>query len=527
MTSLTGTRALLRLMLRRDRVRLPAWVLGITLMVVGTASSFAELFPTVDDRTKFAAGVAGNAGFRAIYGPLYSDSLGGLTAWRIGAAAAVYAALMSLLLIVRHTRAEEEAGRSELLGATVVGRHAGLAAALINLGITNFAVALLVTLGLVGTGLPAGGSLAFGLALGLVGCVFGAVAATTSQIATTGRGASGLAGSLLGLAYILRITGDAGESPLSWVSPIGWAVQTRMFAGERWWVLALPLALTAVLIPVAFLLVSRRDHGGGLLADRPGRASASPRLRSPLGLAWRLQRGVLLGWTAGLIVAGAAVGAIAKDVGDFGEEIGDILRRFGNSDILTDAYFAGIMRVFALAAGGYLIEAVLRIRTEENELRAEPILSAPVSRWGWAGPHLLVAAGGTGVILVAVGLATGLAHGLRVGDVGGETPPLVGAALLQLPAALTLGGLAFALTGLLPRLAGATWAVFGVVVTLSYIGELLELPEAILYLSPFRHTPQFPLAEVSATPLLILGALAAGLAVIGYVGIRRRDIVSA
>jgi ABC-2 type transport system permease protein len=300
-----------------------------------------------------------------------------------------------------------------------------------------------------------------------------------------------------------------------------------MFAGERWWVLALPLALTAVLIPVAFLLVSRRDHGGGLLADRPGPATASPRLRSPLGLAWRLQRGVLLGWTAGLIVAGAAVGAIAKDVGDFGEEIGEILRRFGNSDILTDAYFAGIMRVFALAAGGYLIQAVLRIRAEENALRAEPILSAPVSRWGWAGPHLLVAAGGTGVILVAVGLATGLAHGLRVGDVGGETAPLVGAALLQLPAALTLGGLAFALTGLLPRLTAATWAVFGVVVTLSYIGELLELPEAILYLSPFRHTPQFPLAEVSATPLLILGALAAGLAVIGYVGIRRRDIVSA
>jgi ABC-2 type transport system permease protein len=526
MTSLTGTRALWRLALSRDRVRLPAWVLGISLIVVGTAASFGELFQTAEERAKFAAGIVGNAGFRAIYGPIFNSSLGGLTAWRIGAAAAVYAALMSLLLVVRHTRAEEEAGRSELLGATVVGRHAGLAAALIHIGIANLAVIVLVTLGFIATGLPASGSLAFGLALGVTGLVFGAVGAVAAQLATTGRGAGGLAGSLLGGAYVLRMIGDAGDGTLSWVSPIGWAVQTRMFADERWWVPALPLALTALLVPVAFLLVSRRDHGGGMLQEKPGPARASPQLNGPLGLAWRLQRGVLLGWTIGFVVAGGAIGAIASDVGAFGEQIGDLLRQVGNTNVLIDAYFAGVMSLFALASGAYLIQAVLRIRVEENDLRAEPILAGPVSRWKWAGPHLLVAVGGATLLMAAVGLGAGVAHGLRADDLGSEVPRLVWTALLQLPAAWTLGGLAFAFTGVLPRLTAVAWGAFGVFVMLGYVGELLDLPGLILDVSPFRHTPRFPVAEVSFAPLLILGALAVGLGWLGYVGIRRRDITS-
>ena len=183
MKTLTGTGALWRLALRRDRVRLPAWVLGITLMVVGTASSFEGLFPTAEQRVDFAAGVVRNTGFRALYGPLYDSSVGGLTAWRIGAAGAVYAALMSLLFMVRHTRSEEETGRSELLGATVVGRHAGLAAALIHVGLANVGVALFITLGFIASGLPAAGALAFGAALGLSGCAFAAVTAITAQLA--------------------------------------------------------------------------------------------------------------------------------------------------------------------------------------------------------------------------------------------------------------------------------------------------------------------------------------------------------
>jgi ABC-2 type transport system permease protein len=184
------------------------------------------------------------------------------------------------------------------------------------------------------------------------------------------------------------------------------------------------------------------------------------------------------------------------------------------------------MSLFALAAGGYLIQGVLRIRAEENEMRAEPILAGPVSRWGWAWPHLLVAAGGAALLLAAVGLAAGLTHGLRVGDVGGQLPKLLGTALLQLPAAWTLGGLAFALTGMLPRFTAIAWALFAAFVLVGYVGELLNLPDAALDVSPFRHTPRFPITDISVTPLVILGAVAAALGWLGYVGLRRRDILS-
>ena len=44
---------------------------------------------------------------------------------------------MSILLVVRHTRADEETGRAELVGAGVVGRHAPLAAALVVAAIAD------------------------------------------------------------------------------------------------------------------------------------------------------------------------------------------------------------------------------------------------------------------------------------------------------------------------------------------------------------------------------------------------------
>ena len=120
-------------------------------------------------------------------------SLGGLTAWKIGVTEFILVALMSLLTVVRHTRTEEETGRLELVGATVVGRYAPLTAALVTAGLANLAIVVLVALGLIGAGLPAAGSVAFGLAIGLVGLLFAAVAAVAAQLTEGARAATGIA----------------------------------------------------------------------------------------------------------------------------------------------------------------------------------------------------------------------------------------------------------------------------------------------------------------------------------------------
>jgi ABC-2 type transport system permease protein len=528
MSTLAGTRSLLRLLLRRDRIKIPAWALGVTLFVEVTASSFDQLYKTAAERAQFAASIAGNGTFKALYGPLHSATTGGFTAWRAAGSAALLAGLMSLLLVVRNTRADEEAGRSELVGAEAVGRHAPVAAALLGAAVANLLTALLIALGLLGLGLDAGGSLALGLATGAAGMVFAALAAVFAQVASTARAASGTTGLLLGLAFVGRMVGDSGGGTLSWVSPISWAQQIRSFGGDRWWTLLLPLAAAVVLVPVAFALVSRRDHGQGLLAARPGPATAAAALSGPLGLAWRLQRGTMLAWGAGFIVLGAVTGAIAKDIGTvFGDnpELTDVLQKLGGSSGLVDAYMAATLGLLALVASGYMIQAVLRIRAEETSLRAESVLATGVSRWRWAGAHLAWALVGAAAIMVAGGIGMALGYGLRIGDLSGQLPRLIAASLLQVPAAWVLGGLAFALAGLLPRLVAVAWVVFGCYFALVELGGSLKLPDWVLDLSPFRHAPQFPASDPKALPLLALLVATVLLVVAGRIGLRRRDML--
>ncbi|HEY6745876.1 MAG TPA: ABC transporter permease [Mycobacteriales bacterium] len=521
---MTGWGPLLRLALRRDRIVLSAWISGIVLTVVSTASSYDRLYPTEADRAPIAA-TARTGALRAITGPAFDlTTVGGLTAWRIAGLGAVLAALMSLLLITRHTRAEEDAGRTELLGAAAVGRYAVPAAAFLVAGAANLAIAVLSAAGLALVGLPVAGSVALGAAIASAGLVFAAVALVTAQVASVGRAASGTAGALLALAYLVRALGDSGPSWLSWFSPIGWAQQVRAFSGERWWVFALPVLLAAALVAVAAALLPRRDVGAGLRAQRPGPAGG--RIGTPLALAWRLQRGVLLGWTAGYVLVGVAVGAVARDVGDLlgdGQQATDLIDRLGGGADAVRTYLSLTVGLLGLVGAAYAMQAVLRARAEESAQRAEPVLAAGTDRLRWAGAHVLVAAAGSAWLLLVAGLALGAVHGLRTGDPG-QIGTLTGATLAQLPAVWVLGALAAALAGAVPRLVAAAWGVLGVCLLLGQVGQLLSLPGWLLDASPFQHSGSAPLHTPAATPLVVLVAVAVVLAAIGAAGLRRRDI---
>jgi ABC-2 type transport system permease protein len=284
-----------------------------------------------------------------------------------------------------------------------------------------------------------------------------------------------------------------------------------------------------VLAWAAFALSARRDVGAGVLPARLGPAQAGPRLRSPLALAWRLHRTALVSWTAGLALMGALIGSVANSVGDMANQsaqLKDLLQRLGGAKALSDAYISGAMVIFALAAAGYAVQATLRLRSEEEGGRAEPVLATAVGRVRWASSHLLFGLLGPVVALAAAGLAEGLAYGLAVGDVGGELPRVLAGALVQVPAVLVLSGLAMALFGLLPRLAPVAWAALAVSALLVLFGPLLRLSHWLLDVAPFAHIPKVPGASVSATALAWLLVIAAVLAAAGLAGFRRRDILS-
>ena len=207
MSPLTGVGTLLRFALRRERVRIPVYLLLFTILVAQTAAQSETMFTTRAARADYAATVTGNPGLIAMVGPPYNLlNVGGDVAWQMGGFGAAFAALMSMFFVGRPTRAEEQSGRSELVGAAPVGRFA---------------------LSMIGLDQPAAGSFALGASLSGVGLVFAGVAAVAAQVSQTTSSMNGIVGAALGAAYLLRAAGDVGDGTLSWLSPIGWGQATR------------------------------------------------------------------------------------------------------------------------------------------------------------------------------------------------------------------------------------------------------------------------------------------------------------
>jgi ABC-2 type transport system permease protein len=475
------------------------------------------------------AAIAANPSLTAFFGPVFDSSIGGITTWRIGGFGALFTGLLSVMALLRHTRAEEESGRRELLGSTAIGRQAPLVAAVLTTLLAGLAIGVVAAAGLTVSGQPSAGAMAFGASFTMTGWVFAGLAAVAAQLTDSARSARIIALSVLGASYLIRMLADAADAAAwaVWVTPIGWAQRVRPFAGDAWSVVGLAVAVAAALLGFAVVLSARRDVGAGLLPTRLGPPSGPPGRGTPQALAWRLQRGVLMAWTVGFAAFGLVIGGITPGLADLvttSPELSEIFDRLGGQRAITDGFLAAVIGFYALAAAGYAIQAALRLRTEELELRAELVLATATSRHGWVASHAAFALLGPVVLMAAAGVATALTYGLGVGDVWGQVARLVGASLSHLPAIWVLAGLTLALFGLRPRLVGLAWAVLTASFLITLLGAVLGLSQRLIDLSPFSHTPQLPGGPVSVVPLVWLVAVAAALAALGLGGAQRRDI---
>ncbi|GAA4039147.1 ABC transporter permease [Nonomuraea soli] len=520
---MNATLQLVRLALRRDRLLLPAWILTFVVMAAGSAAATVPLFPTESSRILAANGMNAMPSLVALYGKIYDPtSVGALAIIKMGGLGAALVAVFAIVVMVRHTRADEQAGRLELVGATPVGRHAPLAAAvLVALG-ANVVLAVLTASGLIAAGLPVEGSIVFGLAWASVGLAFSGIAAVVSQLTRSARAAVGLSSMVLGVVYVLRAIADAAQPEwLTWLSPIGWGQQFRPYAGNRWWVLLITVGFAAAAAALAHALAVRRDLGAGLLADREGPATAAPSLRSPLALAWRLQRGPLLAWAASFLLLGLVFGNISSTVGEFFDAQGarELITALGGTSRLTDAFLSFELSMTGVIASVYGVQAAMRLRGEENEL----LLAAPVGRARYALSHLTIAVLGCALLMALMGLGAGIAHGAQIGDPG-QTWRLLGAALVQLPAAWVLVGITTVVFGAAPRVLAGVWAVLLAFVLLGELGPLLKLDPWVMDLSPFAHTPKLPGAAMEVAPPVVLTGIALMAVLAGVTAFRRRDL---
>lgn len=490
---LDGVGVLLRHYLRRDRMAIVWWTLGIALSYWSQAISVDRLYATQADFDTAAASEAANSALIAMTGPARAlNTVGGQVAWQASAFGAILAGLMAMFLVGRHTRAEEESGRDELVRAGVVGRYAPMTAALAVAVIAGSVVGAGVALSLLSYGLAAAGSLALGIGVALCALFFGAVALVAAQLTSTTRSMYGMVGAVIAVAYVLRAIGDIGNGVLSWLSPIGWYQAMRAFSGERWWP-ALLLVLGAVIATsVAYAVFGRRDIGAGVFAARPGPARAPAGLGSALGLAWRLQRGAVFGWAAGLLLMGLAYGSIGNQVGDVIGNSKSTREVFSQgSSSIVEGFYATALLMMALMAAGFAVSSALRPRGEEDGGRVENLLATGLPRGRWWRGHATVTVLGTIGVVVLGGLGLGLGFALTTGEWSAVGRYLV-ASLSYVAPVLVLAAVAGLVYGAAPRWASLAWLGLGFCVVVMFFGPLMRFPGWLQGLSPFHYLALVP-----------------------------------
>lgn len=527
--SLAGTGTLIRFFLRKDRIKLPAWLAGFALFVAYVGSAIPTIAPEQSDLAGMAPIFSQPVG-RMFTGPAFG--MDAPTYERFFAAGYapylfVLAALMTIMLVTRHTRAEEQAGRAELLRANVTGRHAGLTAALVVAAISSALAGLVVALVCVAFGFAPAGSMLVGAATALTGTAFAGITAVTVQLSANSRAAAGMAGLVLGLAFVLRALGDmvaVGGSALSWASPLGWAAQTAPYVYDRWAPLGLLVLLSAAGITVGYVLQSRRDFGASLIDPRPGPGAAGVLLSGSLGLAVRLQRGAMWGWGAGIVALGVIDGAFTQEMLDSLDDMPAALVEIFGTEGLLDGFVAFLGSFVAILVAAYAVYAMQSVRDEENRGRAEFVLATPVGRVRWLGSHALVVACGVVGIVTVAGLGTAVAAALVTGDVALIGEVLV-AHLALVPAPLLVLGVVTALFGWAPRLmAPVGWLLVALTAVVTLFGEMLDLPGWVLGLSPIHHLAEVPVEPFLAGPFLLVTVVAGVGTGLGLLGLRRREI---
>jgi ABC-2 type transport system permease protein len=527
--TLAGTGALVRLGVRRDRWLLSLWILGFAVMAGSSASAGAGLFPDLASRIEAARTINATASMVALFGRVYDpSSLGALSLIKYTAFMTACLAALMVFVMIRHTRADEESGRLELLSGGRLGRNASLAAALVISFGASIILGLLTAAALAAGGLPAAGSLAFGLGWATTGMAFSAVAAVTAQLTTSARAATGLGMVVIAVTYVLRAVGDLaqpGPSVLSWLSPIGWNQQIRAYAGDQWWVLILPLTLCVLVVPAAFVLRARRDLGAGLREERPGPAHGA--LNGVWDLAVRLQGRSLAAWAVTFVIFGVVIGSLEGNVSQFltSPNAQDMIKKLGGAQALTDAFLAAEIAIMGIIAAAYGLAAVNHLRSEEAEGHTEALLGTATTRTHWATSHYGAALGGVALLMLLGGLSIGIGAALAMHD-GSQVGRATVASLAQVPAAWVISSTVLTVFGWAPRLTGWLWGLLALLVALGEFGALWNAPQWLMSLSPFQHSPLLPVGSGGVVSLVALTLTAAALAALGYLGWRRRDLTA-
>jgi ABC-2 type transport system permease protein len=527
LSTLTGAATLTRTSLRRDRLMIAIWLLVLGSVCYASAAATETLYPSVADRVSAAMALNATPGVVALYGPIVDPhSLGELSMTKMTVLYAVFVALLFAVIVRRHTRFEEESGQAELLGGTALGRDAVLAAAWTESVIVAGVLGVLAALACVSGGLPLAGSVAFGASWAGVGLFAASLTAVACQFSASARTCAAISAAAIGGLFLVRAVGDTTKPWLSWLSPFGWSTKLHAWSDTRWWVLGLYAGGALLLIVVAQVLRVRRDLGAGMLTPRPGPEAASPHLAGPRTLALRLHTPMLVGWSVAVAILGSVLGSIVPSIGTMLDSTGarEMMVRIGGPGAMEDTLIAAELSIIAVVVTCFAVAVVAHSGKDEHEGRTEQVLATATAPravfWATAGVAVL----GSTWLLTLSGVALGLGYGLAGGHLASGLTSSVPAALVQAPAVWVVTALAVAAYSFRSSWSAVGWGLIAGFLTLGQLGELMQLPQRVIELSPYVHSPRMPVEPFTGGALIVLCVLAAALLLLASEGYRHRDI---
>ncbi|MFZ4452542.1 ABC transporter permease [Salibacterium aidingense] len=525
-----NTLPLLGMICRQERLQLPLWLAGLAGFTLIVAISFTNLYTNERELQEIAQSMI-NPAVTALVGPGYgidNYTYGAMMAHQMLGMTALITGIMNILLITRHTRANEEDGRLEMIRSLPTGRLSNIGAAMLTAVIINLLLAVVIGFGLYTLQIESmewEGSLLYGAALGAIGLFFAAVTGLLAQLSESARGVTGFSIGILLLAYAVRAIGDVSNETLSWFSPFGWVLGTEAYVNNYWWPIAVTLGTAVIVTVFAFYLNAIRDLEAGFFPSKPGRKHASFLLHHPFGLAFRLQRTGIIAWGAAMLMFGAMYGSVLGETESFFEEI-DMLQEFIQPEAeysITEQFLTMLMAVMAMASTIPGVMAMMRLKAEEKKERSENLLSLAVSRNKLMGSYALLALLHGFIMLSLAGLGMGLA-GNAVMEESLSVWGFYEAAVVYLPAMWIMIGMALFFIGLSPAFAGVTWAYLLYSFIVVYLGGLFQFPDWVTNLTPFGHIPQLPVEDFKLAAAAGLTGIAIILAAAGFISYNRRDI---
>ncbi|MGU3292617.1 ABC transporter permease [Williamsia sp. M5A3_1d] len=527
---IAGAGVVARLAVRRERIRTPSVVVALPVLVVVTGAAMASLYPDAAARAALRSGAADNPAFRLLLGPLGADtSAAAITTWRIGLFLVLVAGILLALTVIRNSRAEEEAGRGELVRAGVVAPTAPILVAAGVATVAGSAVAIVMAGATALVGASAASAVMVGLGYLAVTVAAVGIATVADQAFATARGANVAVVTVLAGGYVVRGVGDVvdGFTWLRWMSPVGWAELIDPFGHRRALPAVVGVVVGAVGVAVAAALARRRDLGQGLVARGPG-PTGSRRLRTVGAVVARVSVPTIAPWVSATAAYCLLLGFLLSSVGDLvpsGGGVTDIVRDLGGGGALAESVMTAVLGFVGVIAGLAGVAVVMRTRVDETAGRTEQILATATSRSRYFLSTAAAAFAASVGVIVAASVATAVAHVISAGtSAAPDVGTVLGAGAVQIPGTLAVVAVGVAAYGHRPRVVAVGWvAVLGDML-LAQFGELFGLPMWVRDLAPHTHVSGMPPGDVGLTAPILSLAVAAALLGLGWWGFHRRDI---